>query len=69
VIVRFVVPAHQKVYKVVGVGKDVDMRVSEVGAATFVHEGDSAAVKVDSHLLTETSLDVVAKTPLPAQQP
>ena len=69
VVVRFVVPAHQKVYKVVGVGKDVDMRVSEVGAATFIHEGDSTAVKVDSHLLTETSLDVVAKTPLPAQQP
>ncbi|HSC45991.1 MAG TPA: carboxypeptidase-like regulatory domain-containing protein [Candidatus Acidoferrum sp.] len=69
VVVRFTVPAHQKVYKVVGVGKDVDMRVSEVGAATFTHEGDSGAVKVDSHLLTETSLDVIPQTKMPPSQP
>jgi len=65
VILRFIVPAHGKVFKVVGPGKDVSMPVAEVGAATFVHEGDASAVKVDAHLIKGTSLDVVSQTKVP----
>jgi hypothetical protein len=59
VTLNFVVPAHGKVFKLVGPGKDVDLPVLAVGAATFVFDGDASAVKVDTHLLKETSLDVV----------
>lgn len=69
VILRFVVPAHGKVFKIVGPGKDVNMPVAEVGAATFVHEGEASAVKVDSHLLKESSLDIVPQTKLSLQVP
>ena len=69
VILRFVVPAHGKVFKIVGPGKDVNMPVAEVGAATFVHEGEASAVKVDSHLLKESSLDIVPQTKLSLQLP
>ena len=69
VILRFVVPAHGKVFKIVGAGKDVNMPVAEVGAATFVHEGEASAVKVDSHLLKESSLDIVPQTKLSLQVP
>jgi len=69
VILRFVVPAHGKVFKIVGPGKDVNMSVAEVGAATFVHEGEATAVKVDSHLLKESSLDIVPQTKLSLQVP
>jgi hypothetical protein len=69
VILRFVVPAHGKVFKIVGPGKDVNMPVAEVGAASFVHEGEPTAVKVDSHLLKESSLDIVPQTKLSLQAP
>jgi hypothetical protein len=68
VILRFVVPAHGRVFKIVGPGKDVNMVVAEVGAATFEHEGDAGAVKVDAHLTKEASLDVVAQTKVPLTQ-
>ena len=69
VILRFAVPAHGKVFKIVGPGKDVNIPVAEVGAATFVHEGEATAVKVDSHLLRESSLDIVPQTKLSLQVP
>jgi len=59
VTLSFVVPAHGKVFKLVGPGKDVDLPVLAVGAVTFVFDGDASAVKVDTHLLKETSLDLV----------
>jgi hypothetical protein len=65
VTLSFVVPAHGKVFKLVGPGKDVDLPVLAVGAATFVFDGDASAVKVDTHLLKETSLDVVPRNLLP----
>jgi hypothetical protein len=61
VTLSFVVPAHGKVFKLVGPGKDVNLPVLAVGAATFVFDGDASAVKVDTHLLKETSLDVVPR--------
>jgi hypothetical protein len=69
IVVRFVVPAHQKVFKVVGPGKDVNMPVSAVGDAVFVHEGGAGAVSVDSHLSKGASLDVMPLTPLTPQPP
>ena len=65
VTLSFVVPAHGKVFKLVGPGKDVDLPVLAVGAATFVFDGDASAVKVDTHLLKETSLDVVPRSMAP----
>ena len=63
---RFTVPAHGKVFKLVGPGKDINLPVTSVGDATFVHEGDPAAIKVDTHLARGASLDVVSTNKLPA---
>lgn len=65
VVLRFTVPAHGKIFKLVGPGKDINLPVSIVGGATFVHEGDPAAIKVDTHLDRGASLDVVSTTKLP----
>jgi len=64
----FAVPAHQRIFKVVGPGKDVNLPISAVGDATFIHEGDPGAIKVDTHLSRGGSLDVVAKSNLPATE-
>jgi hypothetical protein len=68
VVLDFVVPARGKVFKIVGTGRDINIPVSEVGTAVFVHNGEAGAIKVDTHLTRETSLDVVSQTAL-AQQP
>jgi len=62
---RFTVPAHGRVLKIVGPGKEVDLPVASVASATFVHNGMDGAVKVDALLVKETTLDVVPETPLP----
>ena len=56
---RFTVPAHGKVFKVVGPGKDVNLPAAAVGSATFVHNGEAGSVKVDALLVKETTLDVL----------
>jgi len=61
----FAVPAHQRIFKLVGPGKDIDLPISAVGDATFIHEGNPGAIRVDTHLSRGASLDVVSKTPLP----
>lgn len=59
VTLRFTVPAHGKVFKVVGPGKDVNMQAAAVGSAKFVYRGDEGAVKVDADLAKATTLDVM----------
>jgi hypothetical protein len=59
VTLRVTVPAHRSVVKVVGPGKDVDLAPESVGSATFVHDGTNLSVKLDAHLLQETTVDVV----------
>jgi hypothetical protein len=56
---RFSVPAHSSVVKIVGPGKDVNLPPEKVASATFVHSGQTGSVKVDAHLMRETTLDVV----------
>jgi len=68
VTIRFVVPAHSQIFKLVGKNKDIDLPPSAVGSATFIHDGDPAAIKVDTHLDRSASLDVVSRTKLPAQE-
>ena len=63
VILHFTVPAHGTIYKIVGPGKDIDLPPTAVGSATFVHDGDVDAIKVDTHLTRGASLDVVAHSP------
>lgn len=58
----FAVPAHQRVFKLVGPGKDINLPISAVGDATFIHEGDPAAIKVDTHLSRESAIDVIPQT-------
>jgi hypothetical protein len=62
VTLRFVVPAHSVVFKIVGPGKDIDLLPSTVASATFTHEGEPAAIKVDTRLARETAVDVVSET-------
>jgi len=65
VTLRFTVPAHGRVFKAVGQGKEVDLPPAAVASATFVHNGADGSVKVDALLVKETTLDVVPETPLP----
>jgi hypothetical protein len=68
VTLRFVVPAHSVIFKIVGPGKDIDLPPSAVASAIFTHEGEPAAIKVDTRLARETAVDVVPQSPV-VQQP
>jgi hypothetical protein len=62
--IRFIVPPGKSIYKVVGPGKDVSMPVDEVGSATFTHNGPTDAIKADAYLVKESTLDVIADSPI-----
>ncbi|HET8967732.1 MAG TPA: carboxypeptidase-like regulatory domain-containing protein [Candidatus Acidoferrum sp.] len=66
--IRFTVPAHSQIFKLVGRGKDIDLPPSSVASATFLHDGDPGAIKVDTHLARGASLDVVSTTKLPTRE-
>ena len=61
-------PPGGSIYKVVGPGKDVSMPVAEVGAATFVHNGPAGSIKADAYLVKESTLDVIADSPVSFSQ-
>src|SRR5262249_17563228 len=50
VAIHFVVPAHSQIFKLVGPGKDINLPPSAVESATFLHDGDPNAIKVDTRL-------------------
>ena len=62
--IRFIVPPGKSIYKSVGPGKDISMPVDEVGSATFTHNGPANAIKADAYLVKESTLDVIADTPV-----
>jgi len=62
--IQFLIPPGQSVYKVVGPGKDISMPVEEVGSATFVHNGPAGSIKADAYLVKESTLDVIADSPM-----
>jgi hypothetical protein len=62
---RFIVPAHTKLFKVVGLGKDVNLPPASLASATFAHNGKDGWVKVEVSLAKETMLDVIPETSLP----
>ena len=62
VILKFVVPARGRVFKVVGPGKDVNLLPTAVESATFVHEGTAESIRVEASLAKETTLDVISET-------
>jgi hypothetical protein len=55
---RFTVPAHGRVFKIVGLGKDVNLAADAVASAKYVYKGKAGSVKVDADLVNETTLDV-----------
>lgn len=57
--ISVMVPARGRVFKVVGVGKDVNLPAAEVASAKFEHEGKADSVKVEANLVKETTLDVI----------
>ena len=62
--IRFTIPPGGSIYKVVGPGKDISMPVDEVGSATFTHNGSADSIKADAYLVKESTLDVIADSPL-----
>jgi hypothetical protein len=62
VTLKFVVPARGRVFKVVGPGKDVNLPLTAVASATFVHEGKSDSMRVEASLASETTLDIISET-------
>lgn len=62
--IRFIVPPGKSIYKAVGPGKDISMPVDEVGSATFTHNGQADAIKADAYLVKESTLDVIADSPV-----
>jgi len=69
VIIRFNVPAHSQIFKLVGLGKDINLPPSAVESATFLYDGDPHAIKVDARLARGASLDVVSTTKRPQAEP
>lgn len=59
---EIVVPPRRRVYKVVGLGKDVDLPDSAVESATFVHNGKLESISVEADLSHATTLDVIPET-------
>lgn len=66
--IRFIVPPGKSIYKVVGPGKDISMPVDEVGSATFTHNGPADSIKADAYLVKESTLDVIADSPVSITQ-
>jgi len=62
VTLKFVVPARGRVFKVVGPGKDVNLPLTAVASATFVHEGKAESMRVEASLANETTLDIIPET-------
>jgi hypothetical protein len=62
--IRFIVPPGKSIYKIVGPGKDISMPVDEVGSATFTHNGSADSIKADAYLVKESTLDVIADSPI-----
>ena len=69
VTIRFRVPAHSQIFKLVGPGKDIDLPPSAVESATFIHDGEPDAIKVDTRLARGAALDIVSSQPRPVQSP
>jgi len=65
VTLRFTVPAHTKLFKVVAPGKDVNLPSATIASATFTHSGKEEWIKVEVFLAKETVLDVIPETQLP----
>ena len=40
------------------------MPVDEVGSATFTHNGPADSIKADAYLVKESTLDVIADSPI-----
>jgi hypothetical protein len=62
--IQFTIPPGRSIYKVVGPGKDISMSVDEVGSAMFMHSGPAGSVKADAYLVKESTLDVIADSPV-----
>jgi hypothetical protein len=62
VTVKFVVPARGRVFKAVGPGKDVNLPLTAIASATFVHDGKAESMRVEASLASETTLDIVSET-------
>lgn len=62
VILKFVVPARSRVFKVVGPGKDINLPLTAVQSATFIHEGKEDSMRVEASLASETTLDVISES-------
>jgi hypothetical protein len=62
--IQFTIPPGRSIYKVVGPGKDISMPVDEVGSATFTHNGPAGSIKADAYLVKESTLDVIADSPI-----
>jgi hypothetical protein len=66
--IRFTIPPGRSIYKIVGPGKDISMPVDEVGSATFTHNGSADSIKADAYLVKESTLDVIADSPISINQ-
>jgi len=62
--IQFTIPPGKSIYKVVGPGKDISMPVDEIGSATFTHNGPAESIKADAYLVKESTLDVIADSPV-----
>ena len=62
--IQFTIPPGRSVYKIVGPGKDISIPVDEVGSATFAHNGPAGSIKADAYLVKESTLDVIADSPI-----
>ncbi len=60
--VRFTIPSGQSICKLIGLGKDLNISVDDIGSAAFMHNGPEGSIKATANLAKESALDLVPQT-------
>lgn len=69
VTLRFTLPPHVRLFKTVGLGKDINLPPDSVASAQYAYSGKPGAVQVDALLANETTLDVLSNSFPPPPHP
>lgn len=63
--INFTIPARRTIFKLVGIGKDVDIPVGMIESAVLFHSGAAESINADANLSKQSSLDVIPESSIP----
>ena len=64
--IKFTIPAGRSVCKTVGPGKDVNMRIEDLGSARLEHTGPEGSIAADANFVKKSTMDLVPESELKA---